>query len=297
MRNIALAIIVLAVTIPAMGDVTITIDRDASNKVTIGYECDNNEKVRAFALQIDVNNGAFEVGSDDFAGDPNHDDYYVCPGSISFTVDDGNTVIDDFGNPIADQDPCGGVLEIASLYADNDPCHKTPPADSNDLAIFYLDCNAVDFLVGTITITEDLQRGGVILEDPNEQFVLHLPSPITICEDCLVVGRNIGCVDITDAMFIEWVNQGRPDCWCYPCHCMGDHDGSGTITGADILGSDGKGGAILDGWYDAWNFAYHPCSDIDNNGTITGSDILGSDGKGPPIYDGWYDGWNNPPCP
>ena len=43
MRNIALAIIVLAVTIPVMGAVTITVDVDVSNKVTIGYECDNNE--------------------------------------------------------------------------------------------------------------------------------------------------------------------------------------------------------------------------------------------------------------
>jgi hypothetical protein len=266
MRNIALAIVVLAVTIPAMADVEIIISNDA-NKVTIGYECTGGEKVRAFALNIDVNNSAFVVGSADFAGDPEHDDYYICPGSMTFTVEDSNTVIDSFGTPIAEQDANGGVLEIASLYALSDPCHTAPPASANDLATFYVDCSGGDV---TVTLSENGERGGVVLEDPNEEFTLVLPDPYSgICE---------------------------PPCWSYPCFSRGDTNGDNIIDSGDLLGTDGPGGAVLDGWYDAWNTQYHECADINKDGVIDSGDLLGSDGPGGAILDGWYDGWNNQ-CP
>ncbi len=293
MRNIALAIVVLAVTIPAMGDVTITID-NVGNKVTVGYDCNDGEVVRAFALKIDVNNGAFVVGSAASAVDPNVADYYIYPGSISFTVVGPNTVIDQFGTPVAEQDANGGILEMASLYSENDPDPNRwdPPADSNVLATFYVDCNMGQ---GTITLSEDSKRGGVVLEDPNEAFTLNLPDPLGICTECLIVGQNIGCVDITQAMYDLWVTLGRPDCWCYPYHCMGDTNGDDKITAQDVIGTDGQGPPIYDGWLDSWNYAYHPCADINNDGKITAQDVIGSDGQGPPIYDGWLDGWNYGP--
>jgi len=279
MRNIAFAIIVLAVTIPVMGDVNITMTRDASNKVTIGYQCTSGELVRAFALKIDVNNGAFLVDSDEFAGDPNHDDYYVCPGSISFTVEDGNTVISDFGNPIADQDPCGGVLEIASLYADADPCHTSPPASANDLAVFYLDCNAVGFTVGTITLSEDAQRGGVILEDPNEAFTLNLPSPMTICEDCLVVGTYCGGVQITQTMYNNWISAGanqvnKDPSWCHGGHFAGDADLNCVISATDLIGPGLPNfkAAFLKSCGVA---GYAPECDTNNDCSISSTDLIG----------------------
>jgi len=294
MRNIALAIVVLAVTIPAMGDVTITIDNDG-NKVTVGYDCNDGEVVRAFALKIDVNNGAFVVGSAASAVDPCVADYYIYPGSISFTVVGPNTVIDQYGTPVAEQDANGGILEMASLYSENDPDPNRwdPPASSGDLAVFYLDCNGVG---GTITLSEDSKRGGVVLEDPNEAFTLNLPDPLGICVDCLVVGQVVGGVYITQPMYDLWVGYGRPDCWCYPCHFRGDINGDGWIDFGDIAGSDGVGGTIFDGWLDSWNIQYHPCSDINNDGWIDFGDIAGSDGIGGTVMDGWLDGWNTG-CP
>jgi hypothetical protein len=294
MRNIALAIVVLAVTIPAMADVNITISNDV-NKVTIGYECTNDEKVRAFALQIDVNEGKFVVGSAEPVGDPNHIDYYVYPGSMTFTVvSDGNTHIDDFGTPIAEQDANSGVLEMASLYADSDPNHPLAPAGANDLATFYVDTS--DGNCVTVTISEDGKRGGVVLEDPNEEFVLNLPDPCVICEKCLVVGEVVGGVLITPEMYDLWVSLGEPNCWCCPCHFRGDENCDGWVDAADITGTDGIGPPIFDGWIDSFNEAYHPCSDINNDGWIDAADITGSDGIGNIIMDGWIDGWNTG-CP
>ena len=67
MRRVALTIIILALTTPSIADVTITISKD-SNAVTIGYDCNEGEVVRAFALNIDVSNGAYVVGSAGFPG-------------------------------------------------------------------------------------------------------------------------------------------------------------------------------------------------------------------------------------
>jgi len=254
-----------------MADVTITIEAD-SNMVTIGYDCNEGEVVRAFALNIDVNNGAFVAGSAASAVDPNLADYYIYPGSISFTIVDGNTVIDvpNFGTPIAEQDANGGVLEMASLYSTNDPDpnRHDPPASSGDLCTFYVDCsNGGDV---TVTLSENSKRGGVVLEDPNEAFTLVLPGPYSgICE---------------------------PACWSYPCFTRGDTNGDNAVDYGDVIGTDGVGGTIYDGWLDSWNIQYHPCSDINKDGSIDYGDVIGSDGIGGTIIDGWIDGWNNQ-CP
>jgi hypothetical protein len=207
MRNIALAIIVLAVTIPAMADVTITLDNDG-NEVTIGYDCNEGEVVRAFALEIDVNDGAYVIGSAGFPSDPNTADYYVCPGSMTFTVEDGNTVIDDFGSPIAEEDANGGVLEIASLYAAADSNHPAPPASSGDLCTFAVDCDGRESVLVTIT-GENGKRGGVVLEDPNEGFTLVLPDPLEVPCACACYGEvtGDGMIQAVDVVTIAgWLN-------------------------------------------------------------------------------------------
>lgn len=298
MKKTALILFILAVTIPAMGAVNITLTQVGdTNQVVISYSCDASEEVRAFALTIDVNNSAFIVDSPESAVDPNVADYYIYPGSISFTVEDGNTVIDEFGTPIAEQDANGGVLEMASLYSENDPDpnRHDPPADSNDLAYFYVDCNGGNV---TVTLSENSKRGGVVLKDPNDAFTLNLPAPLeVVCEvDCLVVGEYCGGVFITQAMYDLWVTLNKPDCWCYPCHFRGDIDGNCIIGFADVIGTDGVGGVIFDGWLDSWNIQYHPCCDIDNNGIIGFADVIGADGVGGAILDGWLDGWNTD-CP
>jgi hypothetical protein len=208
MRKIALAIILLAFTATALGDVTVTIERGKkydANDLTISYDCNEGEEVRAFALNIDVNNSAYAPGSGRFSGDPNVDDYYVAPGSITFTIVDGNTVIDQFGTPVAEEDANGGVLEVASLYAAADPNHSAPPAASGDLAIFGIDCTSVTS-VG-ITLSENGKRGGVVLKDPNEAFTLNLPGTYVV--DC--------------------------NCWTCPGQAYGDATGDGTINIFDYL--------------------------------------------------------------
>jgi len=174
MKKVALALLVLAFTVPAMAVVNITATADA-NKVTIGYNNTGGEEVRAFALEIAVSDGAYIVGSDD----PNLKDYYIFPGSVSFYVVDGNTLILDYGTPIAEQDANGGILETASLYAASDPCgHTGPPASSGTLCSFYVDCSVGGSI--TVDIALNAKRGGVVLKDPNVTPSTNLPVSLEV---------------------------------------------------------------------------------------------------------------------
>jgi hypothetical protein len=295
MKKVALALLVLAITVPAMAEVDITVSNDA-NVVTIGYETDG-EIVRAFALNVDVNNGGFVAGS----VVPNTDDYWVYPTNMTFTIVDGNTVVDEYGSPIAGESNAGGVLEMASLYGENDPCRQDAPPSSGTLCTFAIDANCAVAASFTVSLDLNAQRGGVVLEDPDAAVTVNLPSDLVVpCippHPCtLVVGEVIGGVLITQPMKDLHESLGWPDCWCYDCHVRGDTNGDNVIDSTDLLGTDGPGGAILDGWYDAWNTAYDACADTSNDGIIDSTDLLGTDGPGGAILDGWYDGWNSG-CP
>jgi len=263
------------------------------NKVTVKYGCTASEEVRAFALQIAVTNGKFSVLSPQEIST----DYYVYPGSIQFAVDsNGATYISDLGSPVAEQDPNGGVIEMASLYAASDPNHPNPPptgAGPYALLSFGVDCDSGP---QTVTLSLDTKRGGVVLKDPNITPTVNLPAPLVVpcTTECLVVGKNCGGVMITQAMYDRWVTLGRPNCWCYPCHYRGDINGDCLVNATDLMGTDGPGGAILDGWRDGWNFPYTAliaCADINNDGLINATDLMGTDGPGGAIINGWRDGW------
>jgi hypothetical protein len=290
MKKVALALLVLAITVPAMADVTITLTNEA-NEVTIGYDCNDGEVVRAFALDVTVTDGGFLVGS----VEPNTADYWVYPTNMTFTVVDGNTVVAQYGSPIAGESNAGGVLEMASLYGENDPNRQDAPPSSGTLCTFGIECEGDE---ATVSVALNAQRGGVVLEDPDEAVTVNLPSDINApCSGgCLIVGQVVGGVLITQDMRTLWDSLGQPECWCYDCHFRGDTNDDGVIDSTDLLGTDGPGGSVYDGWYDAWNIAYHPCADTSNDGIIDSTDLLGSDGPGGSILDGWYDGWNNG-CP
>jgi hypothetical protein len=199
MRKVTLALLVLALSVPAMAAVNITMSHPATganyNQVTIAYSCDASEEVRAFALAISVTDGGFLVGSDEPAGDPNHSDYYVYPGSIQFEVVDGNTVIADFGNPIAEQDANGGVIEMASLYAAADPCHPNPPLASGNLCKFrVISSNCGPDNAVSVSLALDSKRGGVVLKDPNVVPNVILPAaPLTFDTCCwLCPSQSVG---------------------------------------------------------------------------------------------------------
>jgi hypothetical protein len=253
MKKVALALLILALTVPAMAAVNITLTKGTladANKVTIGYST-GGEEVRAFALNVAVSDKAYVVGSDD----PNLKDYYIFPGSISFYVSDGNTLILDYGNPIAEADVNGGVLETASLYAASDPCgHTGPPASSGTLCSFRVKdvtgtCGPDNKII--VSLTLNTKRGGVVLKDPNVTPTVNLPAALEIV--CPL---------------------GGPPCWACPSQPFGDATGDGISDASDLL-------AVKKSWlkgigdpHGTGTGKYNCCADFTQDNLVDASDLL-----------------------
>jgi hypothetical protein len=145
----------------------------------------------------------------------------------------------------------------------------------------------------TISISENTIRGGIVMEDPNEEADPNLcgcekaPLPPT---KCFREGQVRNGLTITAAMVTLWGTLGEPNSWCYDCHHMADIDGDCAIGGTDINGMVGEPGS---GWFSAWNVGYDKHSDIDYDGTIGGTDINGYIGT----LSGWFAAWNSGGCP
>lgn len=248
MKKVALALLVLAFTVPAMAVVNVTATADA-NKVTIQYNNTASEEVRAFAVNIAVSDGAYIVGSEE----PNLKDYYIFPGSISFYVVDGNTLILDYGTPIAGQDANGGILETASLYAASDPCgHTSAPPTSGTLCSFWVDCSKAggDGKV-IVSLSKNAQRGNIVLKDPNVTPVTNL--------DAGAVAFDVPC--------------GAP-CWACPSQPFGDATGDGISDASDLL-------CVKRSWLKQTSDPhgiglgqYNCCADFTQDGIVDASDLL-----------------------
>lgn len=211
-KRIILGVVVLMLAVPAWAEVLITCTSDG-NEVTVSWDASTEPNlVRAFALDITVDNGVITKVTDV------HPEYYIYPGSID--INDVTGDVDDWGTPVCD--PClypgtlpglgsnGITVEMGSLYDPCDPCHPSPPPASGVLLKFWItqDCN--------VTITENTTRGGVVLEDPTIDPDVNAPG-------CFVKAE---CMKPSNPDYANWLHWNRPDCWCYPRQCRGDADGA-----------------------------------------------------------------------
>ncbi len=159
MRKIIFVLATLVFAAPALAGVTIC-TQTSGNEVTLTYDASAEaELVRAFALDITVQ-GATITG----VKNPNPS-YNIYPGSIVIDENTGD-IIDD-GTPVGDASQYEGTLgglnttgitiEMGSLYADG----ETPPAKTGDIITLVLSGP------GTVTVAENVIRGGVVMEDPD----------------------------------------------------------------------------------------------------------------------------------
>ena len=177
MRKIVLFIAALLfMVVPAMAvvsNVNITCVPDG-NKVTVSYASDAN-RIRAFGLDIDV------VGANITKLDVADANYRIYPGQI--VIVDGNVI--DYNTPYVPGDlgDANVTIEMGSLYttdanyaSDPNAGYNKIPGLSGTLLRFYVSGNC------TYAVTENAIRGGIVMEDPNED-----PS-VTLCSGSVVVG-------------------------------------------------------------------------------------------------------------
>ena len=225
MKKIIVMLAVLVIAAPAMAAVTVSCVGDGTT-CTVSYVADGNLP-RAFALEIGISAGTI-VSVDNLNAD-----FWVYPGSI--VIVDG--VVTDVGTPVAE----GGVgessmvIEMASLYEEG-----VDPAPAASGVLFSFDASAGC----DVTIGENAQRGGIVMEAPDE-------DPDETISGCTIPGG--------------WA---YPACWDYLTQCYGDSDDTGDVKASDFL-------ALKDSWYKVYpDGLYDPCADFDRNGDVKAADFL-----------------------
>jgi len=222
MKKIVFVLVVLMLTTSVWaGEVLITCAQDAPGdpNVTIGYVNTTGQPVRAFALNIKLDN-------DEKITDVNcnvNSDYYVYPGSIQI---DGQGNVTDWGSCVADAgqypvdtlpglDSNGITVEMGALYVGE----ANAPADSGDLLKIKVsgECN--------ISITGNVLRGKVVLEDAT--------SVDPNASGCSAGGFD--CFPSSDPKYGQWVAQGKPKAWCCAHQGDGDATGDGIVNIFDLI--------------------------------------------------------------
>ncbi|MBN1391535.1 MAG: PASTA domain-containing protein, partial [Sedimentisphaerales bacterium] len=170
--------------------------------------------VRAFGLDITVSGDANITAMDMVSTD-----YRIFPGQIEIVEGE----VTDYGTPYAADDLGDGTLtvEMGSLYAADDPCKQNPPPASGTLFTFQFVCGDDE---SVLTVAENVARGGVVMEDPDEDpNVVFVGSGVVVCvggvecnvPDVVGLTQAQACQDIEDANLIcdaaEECNDTVPD--------------------------------------------------------------------------------------
>jgi len=213
MRKTSFIVLVLVAfaAAPAMASVTLS-GTTSGTTYTINYSISGPNSVRAFALDITVNNSK-TISSVDCS----RSSYYVYPGGIAISGGSvtswGSCVCDATKYPGKGQGGTGtfGVsVEMGSLYASG----GTKPATSGTLLSFVVSATPC-----TATVSANPARGGVVMENPDESAGSNLPFSFPAAQDCL---------KSTASEYNAWNSWGKPDCWCYTHQCKGDADNTRT---------------------------------------------------------------------
>ena len=224
MRKLIFVLAVGLLAAPVWATVTITATDLGGGVVAIDYSSDEAVLVRAFALDITVDNGTIDAIADFAVGDDNNG-YGIFPANFGryITVDPATGEVSDWSvagySPVADgNDPgaLGGLgtngitIEMGSLYGTKAP--------ANQGRLCTVTCSETCLL----TVTTNATRGNVVLEDASEATV-----DLTAATNVQI---TVGAIaSYTGPQMDEWIAVGKPDCWCAninPRQCHGDADGA-----------------------------------------------------------------------
>jgi len=222
MKKVLLVILAIAIASPAMAAVTLT-SSVSGLTATVGYSWDGTgARPRAFALTVAVTGGNVSAVTATKTGVSAAGSlgFGIFPGTIQIntdgTVANYNTPVEPATLPGATGTGIGTssvVLALGSLY--NVANTGDVPANSGNLFSFTISAGT------SATVTpETAYRGGVIGEDAAAITV----APITISF------AAPECMKATAAAYNDWVQFGKPTCWCYARQCRGDINGTGAGT-------------------------------------------------------------------
>lgn len=207
---VILAMVALATT-PVLASVTMTVAQvGTSLSATVSYAVSDPCTVRAFALDITVNNSKTIT-----AVTCSNSSYYIYPGSISIvggSVSAYGSCVCDASKYVGTQagiGTAGVTVEMGSLYTGGGK-----PNTSGTLLTF-----TVSDRPCTATVNVNSARGGIVMENPDESPGHNLPQPVVFASTSCYTGSHGA----------DWAAVGSPSCWCKsvnPRQCHGDADGT-----------------------------------------------------------------------
>jgi hypothetical protein len=232
-RAVFAVLAVLIAAAPVWAQVNITVAQGGDiNEVIISYDATGEVNlVRAFALDIRLDNDANIVEVIGLSAD-----YYIYPGTIQ--IDAFGNVID-YGTALAEYsdlpsgtlpglDSNGITIGMASLYSPVGPGSPNAPAQFGDLVSLKVSKETC------LTISANVARtggSGVVMENPDEIVQVNFPGLFCFgpqpCTGCCGCYEGMADCDV-------WELVGSPACWCYPRQCHGDAD--------DLMGGSSKTG-------------------------------------------------------
>jgi len=242
MKKFLLVLLILAVVTPAMATVTITCTQGATaatkNQITVSFTNDGAQKVRAFALDVNVTAGAIcQTGSAALSTG-----YWVYPGTID--INDTNGHIDNYGSPFCPGTARGAyagfgtkgvTVEMGSLYVGGPNAPPQNPGGNLFKIVVKNPCN--------VHIYANATRGGVVMEDGSSAAIadpnFQVPADKYMCTKCkgnLNADTFITAVDIT--VLVGLLNQAGPPYRIQPTSALwnacADVNGDGVISAPDI---------------------------------------------------------------
>ncbi|MHC4477081.1 MAG: hypothetical protein ACYTEL_15650 [Planctomycetota bacterium] len=248
MSRTVFALLPLLMAAPVMADVVILVSAGPGpNDVTISYDASSEANlVRAFALDIVIEDVCAIVVDVNCVSA----DYHVYPGGIS--IDSGGVVTDwstckcsEYAGTL--DEPNAVTIEMGSVYIGA----ANAPASSGDLAILTLGGCDNDGDV-TLTISENILRGGVVMEDSEQEVTVDSPGGTvpTSLDTCVVAtcwdgtqcagqpygdatcDGDVGIVNLAD-LFALKAHFGKSAPWT-GAECCADFTHDGSINLADL---------------------------------------------------------------
>jgi hypothetical protein len=213
MKKILLVVAMLIIAAPVLATVSVTATDKGSGVVEVKYNCSAAEKVRAFALDITVDNGSVINNIRDFnRGESKKPGggYGIFPGKFAALINPASPNWADTNyNPVApvgDPNAKSGLgtnaitVELGTLYVD-----VNSPGTSG--LLFRLDVNGNGATDCNLSIALNSTRGSIVLEDATLA-----PSPVltgtkvTFPPSCVTPTNEVGAAKATAEGV--WTGQG-----------------------------------------------------------------------------------------
>lgn len=224
MKKTLVALMLVALAVPAMADVAITgVDEGSQN---LAIYADSTAVMRGVALKLTITGGNLAAATDYLASDFNTFVDYAFS-TAGYTIGTGH--------PIANAAAAGvatfpaTVASVSVGYLDQAGA-QAGLTGKKLVARLHISGIAVD-TSASVAIVADTLRGGAVVGDTI--------GAVTIVSPVAVKGPESPkeCVKNTAPFYATWVAWGKPNCWCFKKQCNGDINGT-SLAGKPVTTAD-----------------------------------------------------------